>query len=189
MHKIRACNIESCPGECYSTLMLTQLQIYRHHIGTSLQLDNPTQNKQELLVKLIHKFGFSFRKFYCTFVCENRYECLVRESPAFNIQQVFDFSSLTSFPQDFSVGIEIDGCHHPGELNAMQVFLVDDFIPGPENENLARTNELYIQETRLKRRDFLLDYGTIFQQMFCSTICPQRIECKIGNHCIPQQYA
>ena len=189
MQKIRTYNIESCPGECYSTLMLTQLQIYRHHIGSCLQIDNPTQNKQELLAKLIHKFGFSFRKLYCTFVCENRYECTVRLLPAFNIQQIYDFSNLAGFPQDFSIGVEIDGCHHPGELNAMQVFLVNDFIPVDRNEFTSETNELFLQETRQNRRNFLLDYGTIFQQMFCSTICPQRITCKTGNHCIPQQYA
>jgi hypothetical protein len=174
--------------------MLTQIQIYRHHVGNCLQLENSVnssqQNTQQLLTQLIHRFGYSFRRFYCGFVCDNRYECAVRSLPAFNIHKVYDVAHLTTFPVDYTLGLKVHGCHHPVELNAIQLFLVNDFIPFEEEYvNYPDNNELKNQEIMDKRRAFLYEYGTIFQQMFCGTICPTRAECKKGNHCVPQRYA
>ena len=178
-----------CPEKQYRMLMMTQMHIYRNHIGAHLKLHPHVCSKEKSLAHFFNMFGKFFRNIFCGFACEKRTDCLVLKLSFANIQETYDFEHLESFKQDFSLGVMVENCHHSNELNAIQIHIAYNFIKF--NSETKKYYICEISETTKEKvlKKFLKKYGHLLQEMFCSAVCINRSNCKRGNVYIPRQYA
>ncbi len=188
-HHITSNLINSCPEKQYRTLMLTQMQIYRNHIGAHLKLHPHVNGKEKSLSHFFNMFGSFFRYIYCGFACENRSKCKVWDNKFFNVRHVFDFDELYAFPYDYSIGVKVKNCPHGRELNAIQVFIAKTFMEWDQCKKDQYLDDMHKNNYKTNIRLFLNKYGHLIQEMFCSTVCSKRNICKCGNTYIPRHYA
>lgn len=181
--------IKSCPEEQYRTLMITQMEIYKCHIGTHLIHHPDLDGKEKSLSHFFNMYGSFFRYIYCGFACENRAVCTVCNNKFFNVKRTFEFDELSSFPHDFSMGVMVENCFYSKELNAIQLFFAKSFLKWKKNKKELYLKNMHENNTKTNLRLFLKKYGHLIQEMFCSTVCSKKGSCKRGNTYIPKHYA